>query len=348
MPRKLTLLSVRAGLIFLFVVAVLPRTGSAQPTTFQQTQIRVDRNQYRVGDPITICYSIPPGQTPIAIVQTTPDNRTVPILQGIDDGTGGCFQSTVVPPVGNECLRIIVYAPGSLPQLGQGVVIGDRTVCYKVTEALGPLPPPSTGVSISTDRSRYIAGDPIQVCYNVAQSGFVVVTDILADGTSQTIFSGPTGAGTTCVPNIVAGPAIGNECMRVDAYLSQGASFVGGSQKCFIVSPRVQPQPVPPLVFGGGGASLRLTRQQFRPGEVVQVCYAVPGQGQVAISLSNPSGAVFQVAGGSDNGTGGCTNVVATQPFGRWCFNLTWTSTSITERQQTQTAQACYQVIGQG
>lgn len=355
MYRRLALLSTPLGLIFVIAIMVLPGSGAAQQSV-GGTSIRTDRNQYRIGDPISICYTIPPGRTPIMLIDLTPDGRQTVILQGIDDGTGGCFQSVITGPTGNECLRLVVWAPGfpapyvpaGQPLPGIANVIGDATACFRVTDQLGPLPPPSTGVAISTDRRQYIAGDQVQVCYNVPQSGAVVVSDLLADGRIQTVFAGDTAAGTACLPAglLQAGPAIGNECVRVDAYLGRGAGLYGSAQTCFTVLQRIQPLPVP--VAPG----LRLNKQQFRVGETVQICYSVPGPGQLTLTLTDPQGRTGQLIGGLDDGTGGCTVVQATQPFGRWCVTLTAPALldprTVGGAVPNVTSQACYQVIGAG
>jgi len=358
MYRKLGLLSVPIGVAALIALTLLPGFGVAQQSLIGGTSIRTDRNQYRIGDVISICYSIPPGPTPIMLIDQTPDGRQTVILQGVDDSTGGCFQSTVTPPVGTECLRLLVFTsnfPAPYVAVGQAVpaistgLIGDATACFRVLEAVGPLPPPSTGVTISTDRRQYVDGDPILVCFNVPVAGAAVVTDILADGRMNTAFANDVNAGTTCLPQgaVRAGPALGNECLRLDAYLSRGASLYGSNQVCFQVTPRVQPQPAPI------GPGLRTNKTQYRVGEFVQICYALQGPGQVTLILAGPSGGGGQILNAQDNGTGGCTAIQATLPFGRWCATMTWIGSvdprgTAPGQLSSLNSQACYQVIGQG
>ena len=73
------------------------------------TRIWTDRPEYRVGDTIEICYSVPaPG--PIAITDILPGRRTQVLVFGVDDGRGGCLRGTVTPPTGVEHLRLDLFS----------------------------------------------------------------------------------------------------------------------------------------------------------------------------------------------------------------------------------------------
>src|SRR5262249_11536634 len=144
-------------LVLGFVAVFAVRSGSAQPQAVALgTTIRTDKTQYRVGELINICYSIPPGATPIIITERQSDGTLRTLLSGVDRGTGGCSNRTVTPPTGTECRRIEVFAPSNPSQK-----IGHSQTCFRVIPAVGPLPPPSTPVSITTDRRQYMAGDVI-------------------------------------------------------------------------------------------------------------------------------------------------------------------------------------------
>src|SRR5438067_584899 len=67
--------------------------------------ITTDQQQYQVGDPIEICYTVP-GPGPVVITDISADGRRTELLSGQDDGTGGCTSGTISPPTGTECVRL--------------------------------------------------------------------------------------------------------------------------------------------------------------------------------------------------------------------------------------------------
>jgi hypothetical protein len=324
MRRTLLFAAVPLLLVLGFVAVFAVSSGSAQPQAVTPgTTIRTDKTQYRVGELINICYSIPPGATPIIITDRLADGTLRTLLSGVDDGTGGCFNGTVTPPTGTECLRIEVFSSSNTSQK-----IGDSQTCFRVIPAVGPLPPPSTPVSITTDRRQYIAGDVINVCYTVTGTGTVSITNLNADGTAFVILNQPASNSSGCA-RATAGPAIGNECMRADFLSSAG--IPSQAQTCYQVLPPFQPQPV-------FGTTLRTDRQAYSRNQPMQLCYTVPAQGLVVIRDNNGQ----TVYSGIDNGTGGCVPGVAPGTPGRACYRLTVSGAAIPV---AQSADACFTVV---
>jgi hypothetical protein len=94
------------------------------------------------------------------------------------------------------------------------------------------------GVSITTDKSQYQAGDTDRVCYTVAGPGSLKITEVLPDGSSQLIFTDDQEDGTGgCVSATALGPN-GTECLQVDA--TSGGS-TGSAKTCFQVIGQVSP-----------------------------------------------------------------------------------------------------------
>jgi hypothetical protein len=84
-----------------------------------QASITTDKGRYRVGERIQICYTVPDaGSIRITRILDNGDRRV--LLQGNDDGTGGCFQGTVTRPTGEKRLRIEVFS-------GNRAVASDET-----------------------------------------------------------------------------------------------------------------------------------------------------------------------------------------------------------------------------
>ena len=297
-------------------------TVRSQTQAIPATSIRTDKTQYRVGEPIKICYTIPSGATPITVTDVQPGGAAKVLLSGVDDGTGGCFGGTITPPTGTECIRIEVFAP-----FNPGQRIGDSQTCFRVIQEISPLPPPSTPVSITTDRRQYLVGDPIQACYTVAGGGGVRVTNLNADGSSIVLVNTTTDGSPGCA-RTTAGPATGNECVRVDFEAFTRA--VSSAQTCYQVLPAFQPVP-------RAQTTLRLDRTVYRAGQPVQACFTVAVAGLVVLSDS-ALGAVYSSL---DNGSGGCTTVYAAPRAGRYCLILSLSSPNLGIFQR---AEACYQV----
>jgi len=85
--------------------------------------ITTDKAQYRVGDAIRVCYTVP-GAGQVTITDFLANGANQVLLDGIDDGTGDCFSGVVVPPTGTECVRLDFFgAVGSFT----------RQACFQVT-----------------------------------------------------------------------------------------------------------------------------------------------------------------------------------------------------------------------
>ena len=183
--------------------------------------ITVDRGPggvYTVGDPIRICYDVP-GPGPITITDVHADGTQHVLLSGNDDGTGGCFNGTVTPPAGTECLRLDYHTSAGS---------GTTQVCFQVVGS-GPAP---GNAFISTDRSLYRAGDPIRICYDVPGPGPITITSLLPGGGSRVVLSGYEDGAGGCVDRTL-GPETGIKCLRLE-YNTSGGS--GSRQTCFRVT----------------------------------------------------------------------------------------------------------------
>jgi len=74
--------------------------------------ITSDKTQYRVGDAVSVCWTVSnPG--PVTIDLTHADGSVDHLYSGLDDGRGGCFSGTIVPPTGTECVEL--NAPSGSP-----------------------------------------------------------------------------------------------------------------------------------------------------------------------------------------------------------------------------------------
>ena len=206
--------------------------------------IITDRTQYLVGDSIHVCYTVAaPG--PITITDTQADGTSHVLLSGVDDGTGGCVDGTITPPLGRECPQI--------SEVGGTIGGGLNQTCFQVVSQLGPpspgpciaiYPPPpgcggGSGASITTDQTQYNVGDTAQICYAVPGPGPFTITDLQADGTSNTLISAYDDGTGGCFSGTVTPPA-GTECLQLN---SSGGSG-GSAQTCFqVAGPTPLPQP---------------------------------------------------------------------------------------------------------
>lgn len=78
--------------------------GSTPPRS--ALAIYTDKQTYRIGEGIDVCYRVPaPG--PIRIIDQIAEDTPTTFFSGYDDGTGGCIPGTITPPGGNECLTIV-------------------------------------------------------------------------------------------------------------------------------------------------------------------------------------------------------------------------------------------------
>jgi hypothetical protein len=84
--------------------------------------ITTDQSQYQVGNIAKICYTVL-GAGPVTILDTQADGTTQSIVDGNDNGSGGCFEALVTPPAGNECLQINDTSNGNT---------GSAQTCFQV------------------------------------------------------------------------------------------------------------------------------------------------------------------------------------------------------------------------
>jgi hypothetical protein len=237
--------------------AAAGQTASVQ-TCFQVTQamtptptptpphvmlsISTDRASYRVGDPITYCYTVT-GAVPFRIVDISPNGTQQVILTGTGPVSNQCRTGTVTLPTGQECLRIettgtqTVFSPTSTQ-------VTPAQTCFQVTQAMTPTPtptPPPGTASITTDRPSYRVGDPITYCYTVPGPSFVRIVNTLADGRQQVLLSGNDDGRGDCRLGTI-GPPPGRECLRLE-YSGEFGS--GMREVCYQVLDQPMPTPMP-------------------------------------------------------------------------------------------------------
>jgi hypothetical protein len=198
-----------------------------------RASIRTDRTQYTIGDTISYCYTVP-GPGPITILNTLPDRSPRVVLQGVDDGTGGCRTETATGPAGTQCLQLQYSAGGG----------GQVQDCFQVIGG-GPPPPPPPSGSITTNQNAYTVGQIAQICYRVPGPGSVTILDTLANGVQQTFFQGYDDGTGACLPGQVT-PPTGTECLT----LVLGGATIG--QTCF----QVLGGPTPPSGWTVVGAQV--------------------------------------------------------------------------------------------
>ena len=168
--------------------------------------ISVDRGEgatYRVCDYITICYDVP-YPVYIRIWDITPAGSQV-ILEGYDDGTGGCFWGIVEKPTGIETLRIEMIEYGQVTCTAQ--------TWFYVCDA-GPL-----SAWIWTDRgegSTYRIGDSMTLCYDVSRPAYVELWKTTSDGSTLMLYGYDDGRGDCFYATV--GPPAGVHRYRIDAY----------------------------------------------------------------------------------------------------------------------------------
>lgn len=118
-----------------------------------EVQIAVDRGEggrYRVGDPIRICYSV---SMPIFVrfYDCPPGLACREILNGLDDGQGGCVGGfRISPPAGRERLVLRAFANSS----STAVLAEDETYFYVDAD------PPNTPIPPSVTPSRTPSSTP--------------------------------------------------------------------------------------------------------------------------------------------------------------------------------------------
>jgi len=312
--------------MLLLAVTTAGVTVAAQTGARPDVTIARDKAMYHVGDPITLCYAIPAGATPVEVIEVLAGGSTRTLLAGVDDGTGGCLTSTVTGPVGTSCARIAVTAPDGRASLGTA------QTCFRVLPASGPLPPASTSLSLNLDRAEYRTGERAYVCY-AAPRGTVVIAEQYADTPGQTLYAGESLPG--CLIWTVSSPA-GSACLRLDAFTPDGAPH-GVAQRCVRLLPAADAPP-------SARATLRTERAGYRAGDPVQVCYTVPAAGTVAVTLIRPDATSEVVALLPDNGSGGCLTLVAPAQRGTSCLRLELSTSALLP---LATAETCYEVISQ-
>lgn len=268
-------------------IPLSPQDPNAPDTTTTALNIWVNRGEgghYRVGETIQVCYSVPRAGNMRIIKITSQGTSTV--LQGRDDGRGGCFNGTAGAPIGIHTLRIEMLDGGG----------GSAQTYYYVDSAGG-----TGNISIRVDRgqgSSYRIGEAIQVCYTVPRAGNMRILTITSNGTSTFLQGRDDGRGG-CVNGTVGAPT-GQHTLRIEM-------LEGGSETAQTYF-NVTGTPISIRVDRGQGATYRI-------GEAIQVCYTVPRAGNMRI-IKTTSAGTSTVREGRDDGTGGCFPGVIGTPTG--------------------------------
>jgi hypothetical protein len=181
--------------------------------------------------------------------------------------------------------------------------------------------------AIWTDKTQYNIGDPIQVCFRIPIAGQVTITDLPSDGSSNVIYSQVVSTTHGCQDDTITPPG-GRECLRMTYPLFGGS---GQTQTCFTV-----------LGNGPPPADLAIYTDQsfYTTGDPIDVCYRVPGPGQVRIIDQIEEDTPTTYFSGYDDGTGGCIPGTITPPAGRECMTIQYTYPA---DGQTATAETCFQ-----
>jgi hypothetical protein len=127
--------------------------ASALPASLARAQsgsvtVSTDKMQYQVGESVRICYTVA-GPGPITITDILADGTRQQLFQGVDDGTGYCFNGSITPPVGTECLAF-----ESISEAGNG---SSRT-CFQVN-SVGPVTSGADCGQITVLNSRIVTPD---------------------------------------------------------------------------------------------------------------------------------------------------------------------------------------------
>lgn len=192
--------------------------------------ITVDRGEgatYRIGDAITMCYTVP-YSVYVRILRITSEGTTV-ILQGNDDGTGGCIPGRVGSPAGRHTLRIEMVENGQVTRTAETWfwAEGGETV----------------SVDIWVDRgegSVYYVGDSIQACYSVSRSIYVRIYDCPAGEACEVILEGTDDGTGGCINGTVT-PPTGWETLRIEAI--ENGQIVAQDETYFYVTDNVETKP---------------------------------------------------------------------------------------------------------
>jgi hypothetical protein len=230
-----------------------------------------------------------------------------------------------------------MYARGN--RLGLLLAALGALVFFAGTAGPRPAQAQSSIISITTDRGQYQPGDPIRICYTVAAAGPITISDTQSDGVSHVFFSGTDDGSGGCLGGTVT-PPTGTECLTI----TSSGPVSRSAQTCFQIGGSVSPGPCiqiyPPPA--GCGASISTDQSQYNVGASIRICYSVPGPGAFTITDNQPDGSSHTFFSGVDDGTGGCLGGIVTPPSGTECLQLSASGGS------GGSAQACFQVIGQG
>ena len=325
-------------LALVLLAAAVPAPAAAQsqavapcpvPEALNGVEVCVDRGDgavYFEGDPITICVTVnipqiaiyPPPPPPLVRVTNSVNGGPPRVLFEERMASGQrCIHGVISPPFGVEVIRAEV--------IGQdGRLIASDTATY-VSAPRSTQPGPAT---LTVDRGPggvYTIGELIQICYDVPGPGPVTITNIHADGTRHVLLSGFEDGTGACFTGTVTGPA-GTECLRL-SYSTTGGS--GSVQTCFQV---VGAAPPPATAF------ISTDKSVYQIGELIRICYDVPGPGPVTITDIQPNGSHVLLSGYED-GTGACFLATVTPPPGIECLRLDFSSAAGSGSRQT-----CFQV----
>jgi hypothetical protein len=166
--------------------------------------IYTDKQQYVVGENVTVCVTIPAPGT-INITELLPNGTSRVIYSGQAQSTQGCQFGQVGPGTGTHCLRLNYSGTTTL----------ETQTCYTVVDPSAPPPPAGAGLFIITNSTYYYIGAPLTMCYTVPGPGNVTIVDTLANGQSTVFYTNFDDGSGACLKGIVTGP-LGLECLTLN------------------------------------------------------------------------------------------------------------------------------------
>lgn len=320
--------------------------GCAVPT------ITTDRTQYAFGDPVTVCYTVP-GPYHVTITLRHSDGTAVQVLDGQDDGTGGCLRPMPAgPPVGMHDMHLDVSVNGSLLASADAQYSVYNPCSVAVAATGGGTQPTSRCGSLTTDRSSYTVGQSVTVCYTMpfGLPAHVNIGITYPDGTSKTVLDSVDDGTGGCLPPGTAADPAGTRHLHMDVTLNRynlgrfdtSYTVVDNSGGCGGTSAAATGAACC-LSTCSGGARIWTDRTTYVVGSTITVCYSVPGPTRVRIIDTDANGVSQVVLDGNDDGTGGCLHGVVTPPTGT--EHLHMDVYSLTTGQKITSADTSFQVV---
>lgn len=135
--------------------------GPAPSTPSVPLRIWSDRGGYHPGDTVKFCYDVP-GPGAVRITDISPDGAEQTVVEQDDDGSGDCFAGTIIPPAGDECLRL---------EFSGAAGDGTARSCWQVLADGDSAPADAATPSVSVWKTPGLQ-QGIGVITNIAGTGF--------------------------------------------------------------------------------------------------------------------------------------------------------------------------------